>query len=76
MADVSELRKPPRKGEPPKRAEAPDNLAKPADGEKIPMQFQVAFDTSVDFKSYAAAHRTNGSALFETIWRYYKAHHG
>jgi hypothetical protein len=76
MADVSQLSKPSRKGEPPKLTETMDNLQKPADGGKVPFQLQVPFQTLVDFKSYAAAHNTKYSVLFEKIWRYYKENHG
>jgi len=76
MADVSQLSKPSRKGEPPKPTETIDNLQKPADGRKVPMQLQLPVETLVDFKSYAAGHRTNLSTLFEKVWRYYKDHHG
>jgi hypothetical protein len=76
MADISQLQKPSRKGEPPKPTETIDNLDKPADGRKVPFQLQVRFETIVDFKSYAAAHSTNFSVLFEKVWKYYKDHHG
>jgi hypothetical protein len=76
MADVSALPKPSRKGEPPKASETMDNLQKPVDGGKVPFQLQVPFETLVDFKSYAAAHNTKFSALFEKVWQYYKENHG
>jgi hypothetical protein len=76
MANISQLSKPPRKGQPPKLTDTMDNLEKPAEDRKVPLQVLVAFRTSVDFKSYAASQRSTGSALFEKVWRYFKEHHG
>jgi hypothetical protein len=76
MADISALAKPSRKGEPPRATETSDNLQKPADGTKVPIQLSLPLETLVDFKSYAAAHNTKYSLLFEKVWQYYKDHHG
>lgn len=76
MAEVSNLKKPSRKGEPPKASATSGNLIKPAIAEKVPLQVKIPPEIRADFKSYAAAHTLEGSQLFLMIWDYYKEHHG
>lgn len=76
MAKVSNLIKPPRKGEPPKPAATSGNLEKPAIAEKVPLQVKIPPEIRCGFKSYAAARDLEGSKLFLMIWDYYKEHHG
>jgi len=76
MANLSQLSKPPRKGEPPKPINVVANLQKPADGEKVPYQVKIKPETRRDFKTHASAHDLDGSDLFEIVWQYFKENHG
>ena len=75
MVDIA-LAKPSRKGEPPKPAESVNNLAKPATGEKVPLQLKITAELRKDFKSYALAHDRDANDLFAEVWQFYKDNHG
>ena len=75
MANI-QIKKPPRKGEPPKAADASGNLAKAAAGEKVPLQLKITADERRDFHAYAVAHDRNANDLFSEVWKYYKQSHG
>ena len=76
MANIKQLAKPPRMPEPPKPTSTVSNLEKPTNGEKVPIQFRIAPEMRRDFKGHAVAHDMDANALFETVWNYYKEHHG
>lgn len=76
MADLGQLKKPPRKGEPPKPAETVNNLEKPPAGAKVPLQVRISAEMRRDFKAHALAHDMDANKLFEIVWGYYKENHG
>jgi hypothetical protein len=76
MADISQLQKPPRKGEPPKPADTMNNLQKPATGANVPLQLKIPTELRRDFRSYAAGHDMDLNKLFEMVWDFYKKNHG
>jgi hypothetical protein len=75
MANI-QVAKPSRKGEPPQAADTVSNLAKPATGEKVPLQLKITADQRRDFHAYAVAHDRNANDLFSEVWKYYKSNHG
>ncbi len=77
MADLNQLQKPSRKGEPPTLASSANNLVKlPASGSNVPLQLKISPDVRRDFKSYALARDLDANELFVQVWDYYKQHHG
>jgi hypothetical protein len=76
MANLSELSKPPKKGQPPSAMAAVENLAKPAAGANVPLQLKISAETRRDFKGYAVAHDMDANELFDKVWAYYKGNHG
>jgi hypothetical protein len=76
MADMSQLRKPPRKGEPPKPTETAMNLVKPPVGNNVPLQLKISPELRRDFHVYAASHDLDANELFEQVWHYYKERRG
>ena len=77
MADLKQLQKPSRKGEPPTPASSTNNLAKPPEtGEKVPFQLKVPPVVRREFKGYALARDMDASELFVQVWNYYKEHQG
>ena len=69
------LKKPNPKGAPPTPAATPDNLLRPAIGEKVPLQVRIPPEAKREFKAYAAAHDLPSSHLFLKVWEHYKEHH-
>jgi hypothetical protein len=76
MANLSQLSKPPKKGEPPAATAAVDNLTKSAMGGNVPLQLKISAETRRDFKGYALAHDMDANELFDKVWSYYKGNHG
>lgn len=76
MAQVNTLKKPSRKGEPPKPAHTTANLQRPPSTEKVPLQLKLSPEIRNDFKGYAGGHGMELSQLFALVWDYYKEHHG
>ena len=77
MADLNQLQKPSRKGDPPTLASSANNLAKlPQAGTNVPLQLKISPDVRRDFKSYALARDMDANELFGQVWDYYKASHG
>ena len=77
MADLKQLQKPSRKGEPPTMASSANNLSKPAQtGSNVPLQLKIAPDVRRDFKGYALARDMDANELFVQVWEYYKENHG
>jgi hypothetical protein len=77
MADLKQLQKPSRKGEPPTLASSANNLSKPAPaGSKVPLQLKISPDVRRDFKGYALARDMDASELFVQVWAFYKENHG
>ena len=77
MADLNQLQKPSRKGEPPTPVSSPNNLSKPAaTGANVALQLKISPDVRRDFKGYALARDMDASELFVQVWDYYKEHQG
>ncbi len=77
MADLNQLKKPSRKGEPPTLPSNANNLAKPAaTGANVPLQLKVSPEIRRDFHSYAIGRDLAANALFQEVWDFYKANHG
>jgi hypothetical protein len=76
VANLSQLSKPPKKGQPPTATAAVDNLAKPAAGGNVPLQLKISAETRRDFKGHALAHDMDANELFDKVWAYYKENHG
>ena len=77
MADLNQIQKPSRKGEPPRPASSENNLAKPGEtGAKVPIQLKIPPTVRRDFKGYAVARDLDASELFVQVWNYYKEHQG
>lgn len=76
MANLNDLIKPPKKGDPPPPSSAVNNLAKPALSGNVPLQLKIPPDTRRDFKGHALAHDLDANELFVKVWAYYKEHHG
>jgi hypothetical protein len=81
MVDTAQLKKPScriSKGAPPARAAAtvmPANLQKAASHGKVPIQFKVPAEVRREVKTYAVAHDyEDQSALFVTMWEFWKQH--
>ena len=77
MAELTQIQKPSRKGEPPTPASSANNLAKSAEtGAKVPIQLKVSPEMRREFKGYALARDMDASDLFVRVWDYYKEHQG
>jgi hypothetical protein len=77
MVQLANLRKPTRgKGAPPPATHSEDNLAKPASGQKVPLQLKISPELRREFKAYAVERDSEVSKLFVRVWEFYKAHHG
>ena len=77
MADLKQLQKPPRKGDPPTLASSASNLAKPpSSGSNVPLQLKLSPAMRRDFKSYAVARDLDANELFAQVWAFYKQQHG
>jgi hypothetical protein len=76
MSNLSTLKKPARKGEPPSAIAAVDNLAKSAPGGNVPIQLKIPAAIRKDFKGHALAHDMDANDLFLKVWDFYKANHG
>lgn len=76
MANLNDLPKPPKKGDPPPSSSSVNNLAKPALNGNVPLQLKIPPDTRRDFKSHALAHDMDANELFAKVWTYYKENHG
>lgn len=77
MADLQQLQKPSRKGEPPTLTSSANNLTKPSPtGSNVPLQLKISPEVRRDFKGYALARDMDANELFGQVWEYYKAHHG
>lgn len=76
MADLGKLKKPLRKGEPPKPIETLNNLVKPPAAAKVPLQLRLPPELRRGFKAHALAHDMDANKLFEIVWDYYQKHHG
>ena len=65
------------KGEPPgPTAATVTNLHRVPGTRKVPLQFHVPSEVRREFKSYIAAHETDGSSLFLQMWELWKQHNG
>ena len=77
MADLRQLQKPSRKGEPPTPTSSANNLSKAATtGGNVPLQLKIAPEVRRDFKGYALARDMDASELFVRVWDYYKENQG
>ena len=77
MANLDQIQKPSRKGEPPTPTSSANNLAKPAEtGMKVPLQLKIAPTVRREFKGYALARDMDASELFVQVWNHYKEHQG
>jgi hypothetical protein len=77
MVQLADLPKPTRgKGVPPPATHSDDNLAKPATGQKVPLQLKISPELRREFKAYAVERDSEVSALFARVWAFYKANHG
>ncbi len=76
MANLNDIPKPPKKGEPPRPSGSVNNLAKPAISGNVPLQLKISADTRRDFKGHALAHDLDANELFAKVWAYYKENHG
>jgi hypothetical protein len=77
MADLNQIPKPSRKGEPPTPTSSANNLAKPAEtGVKAPLQLKISPAVRREFKGYALARDMDASELFMRVWDFYKEHQG
>jgi hypothetical protein len=77
MVNVRNLKKPAnRKGSPPPQSTTSQNLAKPASGEKVPLQLKISPELRREFRVYAAERDIDMSVLFADMWAFYKKHHG
>ena len=65
-----------RKGTPPAQSTTSQNLAKPASGEKVPLQLKISPELRREFRVYAAERDIDISVLFADMWAFYKEHHG
>lgn len=78
MVNTTQIKKPSRhtgKGEPPAPAVASANLQKAVSNDKVPIQFKVAAEVRREVKTYAIAHDyEDQSALFVTMWEFWKRH--
>jgi hypothetical protein len=64
------------KGAPPPPAQTENNLAKPAGGQKVPLQLKISPELRREFKAYAVERDAEVSTLFTQVWAFYKEHHG
>ena len=77
MVDTAKLKRPMRgKGTPPPSAAAEAILEQPPSGEKVPLQLKISPELRREFKGYAVERDLQASALFATVWGFYKEHHG
>jgi hypothetical protein len=75
--NVRNLKKPiTRKGTPPPQSTTSQNLAKPASGEKVPLQLKISPELRREFRVYAAERDIDMSVLFADMWAFYKERHG
>lgn len=75
MANIT-MPKPSRKGAPPAPQASVQNLDRTPKGQKDKVQLSLDPETTVDFKTYAAAHtKGNLSKLFEMVWAHFKSTH-
>ena len=60
------------KGAPPPETRASANLKKPADGVLAPLNFKVAGDFKIEYKTFAASHGMTMNRLLEESFKLYK----
>jgi hypothetical protein len=60
------------KGAPPPESRASANLSKPADGVLMPLNFKVASDFKIEYKTFAASHGMTMNKLLEASFKLYK----
>lgn len=60
------------KGAPPPESRASANLSKPADGVLMPLNFKVAGDFKIEYKTFAASHGITMNRLLEESFKLYK----
>ena len=77
MVELASLKRPTKgKGVPPPPAQTENNLAKPAGGQKVPLQLKISPELRREFKAYAVERDAEVSMLFAQVWAFYKEHHG
>jgi hypothetical protein len=77
MVDIHKLKKPAnRRGTPPPQTTVSQDLAKPASGEKVPLQLKINPELCREFLVYAVERDIDMSVLFADMWTFYKEHHG
>jgi len=75
--NLGKLKKPTAgKGAPPAPVETNNNLLKPQTGKTVPLQVNIDPDVKRQFRVFAAERDIDMSALFVTIWNYYRENHG
>ena len=60
------------KGTPPPETRPSANLNKPADGVLVPLNFKVAGDFKIEYKTFAASHGMTMQKLLEESFKLYK----
>jgi hypothetical protein len=77
MVELTSLKRPTKgKGAPPPLAQTENNLAKPASGQKVPLQLKISPELRREFKAYAVERDAEVSSLFAQVWAFYKEQHG
>jgi hypothetical protein len=78
MVELASLKRPTKgKGAPPPPAsQTENNLAKPASGQKVPLQLKISPELRREFKAYAVERDAEVSTLFTQVWAFYREHHG
>jgi hypothetical protein len=77
MVELASLKRPTKgKGAPPLSTRNENNLAKPASGQKVPLQLKISPELRREFKAYAVERDAEVSTLFAQVWAFYKEHHG
>lgn len=76
MVDIKKLKKPGKGTPPPAESPTPNNLSKPASGEKVPLQVKISPELRRQVRAYAAEHDVEISELFQGMWQHYKSTHG
>jgi hypothetical protein len=75
--DMSKLKRPSgSKGMPPPPFAPSGNLEKPPSGQKVPLQLKISPELRREFRAYAAERDLELSELFNTVWAFYREHHG
>ncbi len=76
MVDTNKLKKPRgRKGAPPPSAPS-GVLDLPPSGGKVALQLKISPELRREVKTYAVERDLQVSALFASVWEFYKEHHG